>query len=52
MTGWSRGIGKGVAEALRDAGALVYVTGRRVDQIEGTWKMVLGHSSVTHQKSD
>jgi len=34
VTGGSRGIGKGVAQALDQAGAVVYVTGRTVDQAE------------------
>lgn len=32
VTGGSRGVGKGVAEELADAGAVVYVTGRSVAQ--------------------
>ena len=34
VTGGSRGVGKGVAEALGDASATVYVTGRTVGQTE------------------
>jgi dehydrogenase/reductase SDR family protein 1 len=47
VTGGSRGIGKGVAEALRDAGALVYVTGRTVDQAglgDGCIPLVCDHT--------
>ena len=32
VTGGSRGIGKGIAIALGEAGALVYITGRSVNQ--------------------
>jgi len=32
VTGVSRGIGKGTAIALGEAGALVYITGRNVNQ--------------------
>ena len=32
VTGASRGIGKGIAIALGEAGALVYITGRNVNQ--------------------
>jgi dehydrogenase/reductase SDR family protein 1 len=32
ITGGSRGVGKGIAQALDDAGAVVYVTGRTVHQ--------------------
>jgi NAD(P)-dependent dehydrogenase (short-subunit alcohol dehydrogenase family) len=32
VTGASRGIGKGIAIALGEAGALVYITGRSVNQ--------------------
>lgn len=32
VTGGSRGVGKGIAQALDTAGAVVYVTGRTVDQ--------------------
>jgi dehydrogenase/reductase SDR family member 1 len=34
ITGGSRGVGKGVAQGLDEAGAVVYVTGRTVDQAE------------------
>ena len=47
VTGGSRGIGKGVAEALRDAGVLVYVTGRTVDHAsldEGCIPVVCDHT--------
>jgi dehydrogenase/reductase SDR family protein 1 len=32
VTGGSRGVGKGIVEELSEAGAVVYVTGRTVDQ--------------------
>jgi dehydrogenase/reductase SDR family member 1 len=34
ITGGSRGVGKGITQALDDAGAVVYVTGRTVDQAD------------------
>jgi dehydrogenase/reductase SDR family member 1 len=34
VTGGSRGVGKGIAEALSEAGATVYVTGRTVGETE------------------
>lgn len=34
VTGGSRGVGKGIAEALSEAGAVVYVTGRTVEQAD------------------
>ena len=36
VTGASRGIGKGIAIALGEAGALVYITGRSVNQTSST----------------
>ncbi|OYQ61827.1 hypothetical protein B9G53_25385 [Pseudanabaena sp. SR411] len=36
VTGASRGIGKGIAIALGDAGALVYITGRSVNADNST----------------
>ena len=40
VTGASRGIGKGVALGLGEAGATVYVTGRTVPQVESTARAV------------
>ena len=40
VTGASRGIGKGVALGLGEAGATVYVTGRTVPQVEATARAV------------
>jgi dehydrogenase/reductase SDR family protein 1 len=40
VTGASRGIGKGVALGLGEAGATVYVTGRTVPQVEATAREV------------
>lgn len=37
VTGGTRGVGKGVALALGDAGALVYVTGRTLDAGGSNW---------------
>ncbi|MFN7355489.1 MAG: SDR family NAD(P)-dependent oxidoreductase, partial [Pseudanabaena sp.] len=36
VTGASRGIGKGIAIGLGEAGALVYITGRSVNQTSST----------------
>lgn len=36
VTGGSRGVGRGVATALADAGWTVYVTGRSVERLQGT----------------
>ncbi|HEX2622469.1 MAG TPA: SDR family NAD(P)-dependent oxidoreductase, partial [Phototrophicaceae bacterium] len=36
VTGASRGIGKGIAEVLGEAGATVYITGRTVDEAQAT----------------
>src|SRR3982751_6138062 len=46
VTGASRGIGKGVALALGEAGATVYITGRTVE--EGTSDI----SGTIHQTAD
>jgi NAD(P)-dependent dehydrogenase (short-subunit alcohol dehydrogenase family) len=35
VVGATRGIGKGIALELADAGALVYVAGRTLDPVEG-----------------
>lgn len=40
VTGGSRGVGKGIAEALSEAGATVYVTGRTVANTEFSTKCV------------
>ena len=40
VTGASRGIGKGIAIALGEAGARVFVTGRRRKAVEGTAELV------------
>jgi dehydrogenase/reductase SDR family protein 1 len=37
VTGASRGIGKGIALALGRAGAVIYVTGRTLEQGEAPW---------------
>ena len=42
VTGASRGIGKGIALGLGEAGATVYVTGRTVPQVEATARAVNG----------
>ena len=42
VTGASRGIGKGIALALGDAGATVYVTGRTVNPGEGRYEGTIG----------
>jgi len=36
VTGGSRGVGRGVATALADAGWVVYVTGRSAERLQGT----------------
>ncbi len=41
VTGASRGVGKGVALGVDEAGATVYVTGRTIESAPGT------HGSIT-----
>ena len=48
VTGASRGIGKGIALSLGEAGATVYITGRTVD--EG--KSAAGLPGTIHQTAD
>ncbi|XP_059497750.1 dehydrogenase/reductase SDR family member 1 [Stegostoma tigrinum] len=42
VTGASRGIGKGIALQLAEAGATVYITGRNMDTLQATAKEVEG----------
>jgi dehydrogenase/reductase SDR family member 1 len=50
VTGASRGVGKGIALGLGDAGATVYVTGRTLDQRNAPWPGTIGETAtaVTH----
>jgi dehydrogenase/reductase SDR family member 1 len=45
VTGASRGIGKGIALALGQAGATVYLTGRTVDAAASRWPGTIGQTA-------
>jgi len=43
VTGGSRGYGKGIAEALKEKGADVWITGRHIDALESTAESLNAH---------
>lgn len=45
VTGASRGIGRGIALQLCQAGATVYITGRHLDTLKATAQEVSNHPS-------
>ena len=45
VTGASRGVGKGVALALGEAGATVYITGRTVQEGQAPWPGTVGETA-------
>jgi NAD(P)-dependent dehydrogenase (short-subunit alcohol dehydrogenase family) len=47
VTGATRGLGKGIAIALGEAGAIVYITGRRLDNSSGSSDAVAGSLNDT-----
>jgi len=52
VTGASRGIGKGIAIALGEAGARVYITGRNVHQSSSLETIAIASEVRTQQEQE